>query len=160
MLQYDFDESVGYWVAVTAHAIRRALDVELSREGITFRQWEVLAWLSIAGEQSQVELADRLGIEAPTLAGILARMERDGWLERRCCEVDRRRKLLRATEKAEMVWTRVVECCRTVRARATEGIASEDLKKLKAICEKIRANLGSPVESLVEDMFVSDISEA
>ena len=56
MLEYDFEKSIGYWVASTAHALRRALDVELSRECITFRQWEVLAWIAAEGEQSQVEL--------------------------------------------------------------------------------------------------------
>ena len=67
MLQYDFDESVGYWVAMTSHALRRALDAELAREKITFRQGEVLAWISIAGEMSQVELADRLAVEVAKL---------------------------------------------------------------------------------------------
>jgi len=150
VLQYDFDDSVGYWVAMTSHALRRALDTELSREKITFRQWEVLAWISLEGEQSQVELAERLGIEAPTLAGILARMERDGWLERYCCPRDRRKKRIRATPKAEAVWSRMVECCRRVRSQATRGIPEADLSQLKGVCEKIRANLGMPAKSLLE----------
>ena len=147
MLQYDFDESVGYWVAMTSHALRRALDAELAREKITFRQWEVLAWISIVGEMSQVELADRLGLEAPTLSGILARMERDGWLDRYGCPLDRRRKRIRATPKAEELWSRMVECCHRVRARATEGISEDDLSVLKKTCERIRVNLGLPLEA-------------
>ena len=71
MLEFDFEESVGYWVCATSHALRRSLDEELARENITFRQWEVLAWIAMSGELSQVELAERLGIEAPTLVGIL-----------------------------------------------------------------------------------------
>lgn len=156
MLQYDFEQSVGYWVAVTAHAIRRALDTELARESITFRQWEVLAWISIAGDQSQAELADRLGIEAPTLAGILARMERDGWLERRACPMDRRKKRIRATSKAEAVWSRMVECCRRVRSRATEGLSDDDLRTLKRTCETIRENLGGTADPLVDTVLATD----
>jgi len=156
VLQYDFEQSVGYWVAVTAHAIRRALDTELARESITFRQWEVLAWISIAGDQSQAELADRLGIEAPTLAGILARMERDGWLERRACPMDRRKKRIRATSKAEAVWSRMVECCRRVRSRATEGLSDDDLRTLKRTCETIRENLGGTADPLVDTVLATD----
>lgn len=142
MLQYDFEESVGCWVTLTTHALRRALGTELAKENITLRQWEVLAWLSFQEEQSQVELAERLGIEAPTLAGILNRMERDGWLERTCCQKDRRKKRIRPTAQAEAVWTRMVECCRRVREQAIEGIPAEDLACLKRTCEALRQNLG------------------
>lgn len=141
MLQYDFEESVGYWVTMTSHVIRRAVDAELAKENITLRQFEVLAWIALEGEQSQVELAERLGIEAPTLAGILARMERDGWLERYGCPEDRRRKRIRVTPKAESVWVRMAECCRRVRSKATRGISEEELADFKRICEKLRTNL-------------------
>jgi len=141
MLQYDFDESIGYWVAATSHAMRRALDTELSKEDITFRQWQVLAWISLCGEPCQAELAECLGIEAPTLAGILARMERDGWLQRRSCPSDRRKKRIRVTPKAEAVWARMVECCLRVRNKATEGLSTVELNAFKRACEKIRNNL-------------------
>ncbi len=141
MLPYDFEESVGYWVTMTSHAIRRSVDTELAKENITMRQFEVLAWIALEGEQSQVELAERLGIEAPTLAGILSRMERDGWLERYGCPEDRRRKRIRATSQAEAVWARMTECCRRVRAQAAQGISEEELAILKRLCGKIRENL-------------------
>ena len=146
MLKFEFEESIGYWVCLTSHTMRRALDAELAREGITLRQWEVLAWTAHSGEISQVELAERMGIEAPTLAGILARMERDGWLERYCCPNDRRRKRIRATEKAEAVWNRMAECCRRVRAVATGGISAEELAQFRRVCERIRQNLGDSLE--------------
>lgn len=146
MLEYDFEESIGCWVALTSHALKRALDAELARENITFRQWEVLAWLAHDGDLSQVELADRLGIEAPTLVGILSRMERDGWLERTPCPIDRRRKRLHPTPRAEAVWNRCVECCRRVRSRATQGMSAEELMRFKVQCERIRRNLEGPDE--------------
>src|SRR6187399_1208695 len=127
VLQYEFEESMGYWICSTSHAFRRALNTELEKEGITFRQWEVLAWIAFEGELSQVELADRLGIEAPTLVGILDRMERDGWLDRYCCPNDRRRKRIRATDKAESVWARMADCARKVRSIAKGGLSQEEL---------------------------------
>ena len=141
MLDYDFEESVGYWVCTTAHALRRALDVKLAKEGITFRQWEVLAWLAVQGDQSQGELADRIGIEAPTLVGILDRMERDGWLDRYPCSQDRRKKRIRVTDKAQSVWDRMVECARQVREQAIEGTSAEELALFKNLCGRIRGNL-------------------
>lgn len=149
VLEYDFEQSIGYWVASTAHALRRALDVELSRESITFRQWEVLAWIAAEGEQSQVELADRLCIEAPTLAGILSRMERDGWLIRYSCPDDRRRKRIKVTEKAEQVWNRAVECCHRVREKSTRNLSKEDLAAFRRVCSTLLTNLGDSSDAVV-----------
>lgn len=142
MLSFDWEESVGYWVCTASHAIRRALEAELAKEeNITLRQWEVLAWIAVHGEPSQTQIADCLGIEPPTLAGIIARMERDGWLERNCCPDDRRRKRLKATPQAEAVWNRTVECCQRVRRRATNGISQEDLATFRRVCHHMRTNL-------------------
>ncbi|MBI3864535.1 MAG: MarR family transcriptional regulator [Planctomycetia bacterium] len=145
MLQFDFDDSLGYWVCSTSHALRRALNTELAKEGITYRQWEVLARIALQGELSQSELADALGIEAPTLVGILDRMERDGWLDRYSCPNDRRKKRIRATEKAESVWVRMVDCAHRVRGQAREGLSQSDLDALRSICARIRANLEVPL---------------
>jgi len=153
-VQSEFDESVGCWIALTAHTMRRALDAELAREKITFRQWEVLGWISMCGELSQAELADRLGIEAPALVGILSRMERDGWLRRTTSPHDRRCKLIRMTDKVEPIWSRTLECCRRVRAQATDGITDENLQCLKTTCEKIRENLSAPVSAVMESAVV------
>jgi MarR family transcriptional regulator for hemolysin len=145
VLQFDFDESLGYWICSTSHALRRSLNAELAKEGITYRQWEVLARIALQGELSQTELADCLGIEAPTLVGILDRMERDGWLDRYCCPNDRRKKRIRATEKAVAVWARMVECAHRVRVQARQGLSQDDLDHLHSICDRIRANLEEPL---------------
>jgi MarR family transcriptional regulator for hemolysin len=157
MLQYDFEESVGYWVAMTSRAFRRALDAELVQAGITFRQWEVLAWIALEGELSQIELAERLGVEAPTLVGILDRMERDGWLDRYACCHDRRKKRIRVTEKAESLWSRMVDCARRVRNQAAQGFTADELAQLKSFCERLRTNLENaagrpaPCQAAAED---------
>jgi MarR family transcriptional regulator for hemolysin len=145
LLQFDFEDSLGYWVCSTSHAFRRALNAELAKEGITYRQWEVLARIALQGELSQTELADCLGIEAPTLVGILDRMERDGWLDRYSCPNDRRKKRIRATDKADAVWARMVDCAHRVRTKARQGLSQEDLEQFRSTCAKIRANLEQAV---------------
>lgn len=141
VLEYDWESSIGYWVCTTSHALRRALGTQLAQAGMTFRQWEVLAWLSANGDLSQAEMAECMQIEPHTLAGVLRRMERDGWLERRCCEHDRRKNTIVPTEKAEAVWLRALECCGKVRAQAMIGLSDEELEQFRLTCEKVRANL-------------------
>jgi len=141
MLTYDFEQSLGYWACSTAHVLRKALDAELATEGMTFRQWEVLALLSIHGEQTQKDLGDRMGLEAPTLGGIIDRMERDELLVRVPCPDDRRCKRIRVTEKAEKFWERGVACATAVRERARNGISDEQFAVFQDVCRIIRGNL-------------------
>lgn len=152
MLKFDFEESVGCWLTLTYQSLRRDMARELAAEGITSRQWEVLCWIAIEGELSQSELSERIGIEAPTLVGILDRMERDGWLERFSCPKDRRRKRMRVTPRAEEEWERISACAKRVRQKAVQGISSDELLLLRSLCERIRSNInGSDIDGEIGD---------
>ncbi len=142
MLNFDFENSVAYWVFKAAHALACALNEELQAHGITSRQWEVLAWLSHEGEMSQTDLAERMFIEAPTLVGVLDRMERDGWIVRVTDETDRRRKLIRTTERCEEQWARMVACGLGIRARALNGLSEDDTQQIRATLKIVCENLG------------------
>lgn len=147
MLQYDFEKSIGYWVFATAHEFGRAMNEELAAHGITFRQWEVLALISLTGEQSQSELAERMKIEAPTLVGVLDRMERDGWIQRVPDKKDRRRKLIHPTERVEPVWNKMVECALHTRRRALNDFSEGEIDQLRGFLTRMRSNLGNTQQS-------------
>lgn len=140
MLEFDFENSIGFWICSAGHAIRQNMNTELASEGITFRQWEVLACIAL-GDRTQTQIAERLGIEAPTLVGVLERMEQGGWLERVNCTKDRRKKMIHVTAQAEELWARSVECAHRVRARARVGLSDEELSTLKSLCNRILSNL-------------------
>jgi MarR family transcriptional regulator for hemolysin len=141
MLEYDFKKSIGYSVAMTNRALRKALDSELGHYGITFSQWQVLASLALEGETSQVKLAELIGVEGPTLVRILDRMEQKGWIKRKVSSRDRRQKLISPTKKTEGVWKKMTECAHGVRNGAVKGISSKDVANLQRFLKKIRENL-------------------
>lgn len=141
MLHYDFEESVGYWAVVTAHAFHKALNEELAQHGITYRQWQVLAWLVLDGPLSQAELADRMDIEPATIVTVLARMQRDGLIRRESCALDRRKKIVCPTAAAEPIWAQGVECARRVRAIATAGFTPEQTAEARRYLAAMQENL-------------------
>jgi MarR family transcriptional regulator for hemolysin len=151
VLEYDFEQSVVYWACMTVRAFERTLNEELAPHGITHRQWQVLGWLALEGELSQVQLAERLQIEAPTLVGILDRMERDGWISRHPDPADRRKKLVRPTARVRPVWAKITAAARRVRARAAEGIAPDQLEAVRKALAVMQENLKAPqpVEEVV-----------
>lgn len=141
MLQYDFEQSIGFWLTLATQSYHRAVSLEVLPHGITYRQSLVLAWLAAEGELSQAELAAKMMVEPPTLVGILDRMERDGWITRNGCPSDRRKKLIRATAAAEPVWEKIAECARRVRAVATKGLSERQLQTLKQLLGRVHQNL-------------------
>jgi MarR family transcriptional regulator for hemolysin len=144
MLQYDFEQSVGFWTIMAARAFERAMNGEIAPRGITWRQCQVLGWLALCGDVSQTELAERMMVEGPTLVGILDRMERDGWITRHDHPADRRKKIIRPTDRAEPVWAEISDCARRVRTQAIEGLSKDDLATLRRILNRIETNLRDP----------------
>lgn len=154
MLQYNFDESVGYWVTIASQAIRRVLGQRLSEQDLTLRQWEVLAMLACNPDLSQTQMAERMGIEPATLAGVVNRMERDGWIVKSSSSEDRRQSRLLPTAQAESIWNRSLTLSAEVRAQAVSGVSQEDLQTLRRVCATIRDNLSRISSPSVDELSV------
>jgi len=154
MLEFEFDMSVGHWICSTSHAIRKTLSAHLSQEGITLRQFEVLATLAKMPEcGSQTQIAEILGIEPHTLAGVLKRMERDGLLDRTACHHDRRKNIVQPTVKAEEMWQRAIMICRSLREDVVRGFTPEELDLLRSLCQRLQDNVEAidrPVQPAIQ----------
>jgi MarR family transcriptional regulator for hemolysin len=83
-------EYLGRQLAVTSKLLRELFDAQLADEGSSLTNWIVLRNASRGAPLSQRELADRLGLEAPTLVPQLDRLEREGLIARRRDRRDRR----------------------------------------------------------------------
>lgn len=141
MLEYDFENSVGFWICTASNAFQRAFNEELAPQGMTFRQAQVLGCLALEGTLSQTDLAERMRIEPPTLVGILDRMERDGWIRRDGDKQDRRRKLIQALPEAKPAWSKIVATAKRVRQRATRGMSAAQLAELRELLGMVQSNL-------------------
>jgi len=140
-LQYDFEASSCYWVTISSIAFRRAFNEELAPLGITHRQSQVLACLVADGRLTQTELAIRMDIEPPTLAGIIDRMEFTGWVKRIACSEDKRRKWIVIEPAAAPIWDRIAACGRKVREAATSGMTEDEVNQLHALLKRVHSNL-------------------
>src|SRR5262245_19081537 len=142
MLEYDFQSSIGYWLCITGHAYERAMNEQLARQGITYRQAQVLAWLALEGDLSQIELASRMDIEPATLVRVLDRMERDGLVARSGCADDRRRNVIKPLAKAKPVWKKITATAERIKAQVVQGLSARQIATFKEVCRVVQANLG------------------
>ena len=149
MLHYDFEESIGFWLSRAWNSYEKAVNLELTPRGITFRQAQVLGYLAYEGDLSQVELAERMKVEPPTLVGILDRMERDGWITRLDCPQDRRKKMIHPLPQAEPIWAKIVDVALSVRKRAVQSLSASQVEQLKQLLGTVEGNLCA--EKLAEE---------
>lgn len=136
----DYDrEHFGLLLAETARAWRYALDARLQPLGLSRAQWMVLLHVGRADEPlTQTVLARRSGVEGPTMAGLLDRMERTGWIERRVGETDRRSKTVHLTDTARRLSRRIERIAGELRAELVDDIPDEELARCAQLLARIR----------------------
>jgi MarR family transcriptional regulator for hemolysin len=92
---------LGYQVNHLARLLRQRLTHELGPLGFTSSQAAVLLVLgSSDGPLTMGSVAERLGIDRPTLTGIVRRLDRDGWVTVSAHPKDGRARLLQLTDQA------------------------------------------------------------
>lgn len=90
----------------------KALGSELCKNvGIIFGQWRLLITLKKYQDGlTQKEIADKLGLESPTLIPIIDRLESDRLVERRVNKNDIRNNKIYRTQTVDTIWDKTIDC--------------------------------------------------
>jgi MarR family transcriptional regulator for hemolysin len=141
--KYDFENSIGFIVNRTAKAFVKALDSELREKvGITFGQWKVIVMLVNQDGLTQKEIADKLGLEGPTLIPIIDKMEKERLVVRKVDSDDRRNNRVYRTEKVDAaLWNRTLECALKIREISIRNIPEQNINIARNVLEKVWQNL-------------------
>ncbi len=130
---------IGALLGETGRAWRYRLDQRLKPLGLSQAKWITLLKLSCAEEgMTQTELADRLGVEGPTLARLLDRMAADGWIERRESDEDRRSKTVHLRPKACGLLEQITAVAMQLNADLLEGVPASDLRCCIEVLQRIK----------------------
>ena len=144
MIRYDFENSMGFVVNMTAKAFQKSFDIELRKNaGVSLSQWRVVGALVIQPGLTQKEIADKVGIEGATLVPIIDKMEKEGLLKRKPDSSDRRVNRIYLTQKADSLWESMVECALRIRKSSTKNISENDIQTTLETLRKISQNLAS-----------------
>jgi MarR family transcriptional regulator, transcriptional regulator for hemolysin len=124
---------------------RTRLNEHLVAIGQTQARWESLFWIEIAaGQVTQKELARRVGIEGPTFARMLDRLEKEGLVERRASPWDRRTKTIALKKGAAPRLKELNDVIDKVRAQMLQDIDAADLVTCISILQRIVPKLERP----------------
>ncbi|MEA2523741.1 MAG: MarR family transcriptional regulator, organic hydroperoxide resistance regulator [Thermomicrobiales bacterium] len=135
------EETTGYALARAGHIHRWRIEAALRHLGLHVGQEMVLLHLWGAEGPTQAELAERLGVEPPTLTKMLGRMEQAGLIVRRRDESDARCARVYLTSAGRALEEPVHLAWCQVESRAFAAMTPEERADLRRILAAVRDNL-------------------
>jgi DNA-binding MarR family transcriptional regulator len=140
-MPFDRHRSPGHVVNYLARLFAKALYRRIGLHGVGRGQFPVLLVLWEQEGATQAELAERLAVEQPTMAGTLKRMERDGLIRRVPDPADRRQARIRLTSRGRQLEEALTASARETNAVAMEGLSAADGARLMSLVGRMVANL-------------------
>lgn len=95
---------VGYLIKNISDKMKVRADENLKIHNLTFQQSKIIGFLAFKNQASQKDIENFLKVSHPTVVGIIARMEQNGFLTTGVASTDKRNKIVKLTEKALTKW--------------------------------------------------------
>ncbi len=138
----DREERFAQALSRVSRGWRALLDARLRDSSCTQARWFTLLQLSRAESgMTQRELADRVGVESPTIGRLLDALERQGLIARLPVDGDRRANHVRLTKAAQPQLEEIDRTVRGVRRELLAGIPSRDLDTCLSVLQTIGERL-------------------
>jgi DNA-binding MarR family transcriptional regulator len=133
---------IGYLLKIINDKLEVRGNADMEKFGLTFRQSHVRALRTGAGgEMTQKELEDSLEVSHPTVVGLVNRMQKQGFLESRKDESDRRNKIVSLTEKARAVGEQLDRTVRDHNRLMLAGLTEQQKDSLYDMLSVIDKNI-------------------
>ncbi len=134
----------GGWISVLFHKLRKRVNADMQRLGLTGIQTRVIHYILIKSAEEPVyqrDVESTFGVSRSTVTGMLQQMEKDGLIQRVSVASDARLKSLVPTEKAIHLDAQVEERLRRAEQCLTQGLSEEQLSAFKEAAAQMSANL-------------------
>ena len=109
----------------------------LREHGLSDQQWRVLRVLGEHGAVETGRIASEAYILGPSLTGVLARMERDGLIQRERDPADQRRTVVEATAKGRKTIARLSDTIETHYQWLEQSLGKQKLAQLYELLDRL-----------------------
>lgn len=137
----DDKRPIGEVVNRTARLLRRLADQRLAPFGLSAGYLPVLTALMSGKAMSQKALTEHAGIEQPTMAATLVRMERDGAIERQSDPGDKRSMLFTLSEETRSRAVEIEAAIQQLNRDALDGVSQSDQERLRAMLATVAVSI-------------------
>jgi len=138
---WDPKSSASFWINRASRSLLRLQEGRLRPLGFGMSQMPVLHALQGGGSLSQKELAEWARVEQPTMAEMLARMERDGVVQREPNPKDGRGSLTSLTRRSRLRLPKAKAALIKGEQEAMAGFSAAEKEHLLALLQRVVSNL-------------------
>jgi homoprotocatechuate degradation regulator HpaR len=111
----------------------------LKKVGLTEQQWRVIRTLDEYGEMETLKVAEEACILAPSLSGVLDRMERDGLVVRYRISTDQRKVFVGLTTKSKKIVADLSKSIEGQYSALEELVGHQSLSSLHTLLDQLIA---------------------
>lgn len=136
------ERPVGYLMKQITDKIKAAADADLKNRNLTLSQVRVLEYISSkGGSVTQKSIEEYLDVSHPTVVGIVARLEKNGYLICYSDKTDRRNKIVAMTERSARVIHEVQRKIAAQEEKLLQGLSAEEIEQLRRLLNTILKNV-------------------
>lgn len=133
--------SAGYMANHMARLFAAGLHKRIHPMGLAPAQFMVLLELWAGDGQTQADLVAALNVEQATMANTLSRMERDGLIERRASDTDKRARNVFLTDRARSLESDAMAAAQAVNRAALADLDEEERRQFLNLMQRVIATM-------------------
>jgi MarR family transcriptional regulator, organic hydroperoxide resistance regulator len=137
---------LNHLIIQVARAHRATALAHLSKLGLHPGQEIILMQLLPQDGQSQTQLAEKLGVQAPTVSKMLQRLEVGDFVERRPSSQDNRVTLVYLSQKGRSLEQPLQDAWAALEQQAGLGLTKAEHETLRQLLERLRTNLAGETD--------------
>ena len=135
-------KDIGYLIKNINDKLKVKADADLKRYNLTLTQSRVFGFLkNNGGQATQKEIEVFLEVSHPTVVGIVSRMEQNGYVTSFVDGNDKRNKIVKLTEQAEILGMDMEQNILDTEKKLLASLSEEDIAHLREMLLVIYKNL-------------------
>ncbi len=146
-----YDDNLGYWLfysqRIVAHAFAEALRLCCEEQNkpyvVTPPQWGLLALLNESDGLTIGTISLKRGLDAPSVTGIVSRLEHSDLVERQHDKEDRRVVKVYLTDEGRDITHYLYETAETFNGIVTRTLSADEQKRLRTQLQQIIVNVSA-----------------
>ena len=139
-----FQDCICFQLGALSRKITRTYKDTVASMGLTHGQFFMLIVLYDEDGLLPSRLADKAALDRPTTTGLLDRLERDGWIERRFDQADRRTVPIHLTPKALEQRAAILSIYEEINGRFLKKYSSEEWLQLQSLLKRLENGESRP----------------
>lgn len=133
----ELKDCINFLLSASQNKVFKFFSKLLEDYGVTPAQYGVLNCLWKEGQLSPKQIGEMVYLEAPTVSGILDKMQKAGLIERSIDPKNRRNVLVMATQKSNEIRNEVEAATIELNNKVFQNLADSDIEVLKKSLEVI-----------------------